>query len=114
MLKAALIKLLQQIEMAQKKANKVQKELAHYQVEGAAGGGMVKVVANANKEILEIKFDPDTFDSVDREMLEELTLAAINQALEKAGIKAQEELHKASENVFENISEILRIPGLMN
>jgi DNA-binding YbaB/EbfC family protein len=113
MLKAALGQILQQMEKAQEEIGKIQLELANYKVESYAGGGMVRVVANAKKEILEIKFDLETVTPDDVEMLEELTLAAVNQALEKADEKARNELQKAAGGVFGNFTDGLKLSGLI-
>ncbi|MEE9553121.1 MAG: YbaB/EbfC family nucleoid-associated protein [candidate division Zixibacteria bacterium] len=82
----------------------MQEELADKTIEATAGGGMVKVVANGKQEILEIKIDPEVVNPDDIEMLEELILAAVNQAKEKA-----------SEMQMEGLSGLtggMKIPGL--
>jgi len=76
--------LMKQMQAMQSKMEKMQEELADKKVEASSGGGMVKVVANGKQEILEIKIDPEVVDPEDVEMLEELVLAAVNQAKEKA------------------------------
>jgi len=67
----------------QKEMQKAQEELAEKKVEGTAGGGMVTVVANGHKEILEVKINEDVVDPEDIEMLQDLVLAATNDALRK-------------------------------
>lgn len=73
-----------------KKAKKMQdqleekkEELAKEKVEATAGGGMVKVVANGNEEIIDIKIDKEVVDPEDVEMLEDLILAAVNEVQDK-------------------------------
>lgn len=67
----------------QKEMEKAQEELAAIEVEGSAGGGMVSVRANAKMQILSIKIEPDVMED-DVEMIEDLVLAAVNQALTNA------------------------------
>lgn len=77
--------MMKQMQAVQAKMEKMQEKLAEERIEATSGGGMVKVVANGKQEILEIKIDPEVVNSDDVEMLEELILAAVNQAKEKAG-----------------------------
>ena len=77
-------KLLQQVGQMQEQMQKAQAELAHETVEATAGGGMVKVVANGAGEIKEIKIDPKAIDPDDPEMLEDMILAAVNEAVRSA------------------------------
>lgn len=114
MLKAALGKILQQMEKAQEEMKKMQDELEEYHVQGSAGGGMVKVEANAKKEIIQIKFDSEALTIDDLEMIEELTVAAVNQALEKADVMAKEKMQEVSGGLFANLPEGLSLPGLLN
>jgi nucleoid-associated protein EbfC len=77
-------KLLQQVGQMQEQMQKAQGELANETVEATAGGGMVKVVANGAGEIKEIKIDPKAIDPSDPEMLEDMILAAVNEAVRSA------------------------------
>ena len=76
--------LMKQMQKMQASVEKMQDELANKIVEGSSGGGMIKVTANGKQEILEIKIDPEVVNPDDVEMLEELILAAVNQAKENA------------------------------
>ena len=73
-------KLLQQVGQMQEQMQQAQDELAKETVEATAGGGMVKVVANGAGEIKEVKIDPKAIDPNDAEMLEDMILAAVNEA----------------------------------
>ena len=77
-------KMLKQVQKMQAEMERIQAELAEKRVEGTAGGGMVKVTANGRQEIMEIKIDPEVVNPDDIEMLEDLIIAAANQALENA------------------------------
>src|SRR4051794_28279060 len=71
--------------------------LAERRVTGSAGGGMVTVEMNGQSHVLACKIDPVLFQSGDREMLEDLIVAATNQALEKVKEVAAEEMGQATE-----------------
>jgi DNA-binding YbaB/EbfC family protein len=96
--------IMKQMEKMQAKMEEIQKELESKRVEGTAGGGMVKVVANGKQEILEIKIDPEVVNPDDVEMLEDLIVAAVNQAKEKAQQLQMEDMAKLTGG--------LKIPGL--
>jgi DNA-binding YbaB/EbfC family protein len=76
--------LMQQVGEMQEQMQKAQAELANETVEATAGGGMVTVTANGAGEIKQIKIDPKAIDPDDPEMLEDMVLAAVNEALRSA------------------------------
>jgi len=76
--------LFQQVGQMQEQMQKAQAELANETVESTAGGGMVTVIANGAGEIKEIKIDPKAIDPNDAEMLEDMILAAVNEAIRSA------------------------------
>ena len=88
--------MMKQAQQLQAKMAKVQKELAGKTVEGDAGGGMVVATANGHQEITGIKISPEVVDPEDVEMLEDLVLAAIQQAREKAQALGEKEMQKAT------------------
>ena len=77
-------KLLQQVGQMQEQMQQAQGELAKETVEATAGGGMVTVVANGAGEIKQIKIDPKAIDPADPEMLEDMIIAAVNEAVRSA------------------------------
>jgi hypothetical protein len=81
---------------AQTRMAELQRELALRRVEGSAGGGMVTVVATGEMRILEIRIEPSLLASGDRDMLQDLTAAAVNAALTNAQKLVQEEIQRAS------------------
>jgi DNA-binding YbaB/EbfC family protein len=94
-----------------KEAQKLQQQMAELQeqvgqkkVEATAGGGMVTVQANGKQEIIGIKIDPEVINKDDAQMLEDLVLAACNEALRKSRELVQQELGKLTGG--------LKIPGL--
>lgn len=104
--------ILKQAQKIQEKIQKVQDELGNLKAEGSAGGGMVTAVANGKQEILEIHIDKQVVDPEDIEMLEDLVVAAVNQALEKAQEMANREMGKAAGGLLGNLPAGFKIPGL--
>ena len=76
--------MMKQMQKMQKKMAEAQEELGEKKVEGTAGGGMVTVIVTGHKEIVEVTIKPEVVDPDDIEMLQDLVLAATNDALKKA------------------------------
>jgi DNA-binding YbaB/EbfC family protein len=85
-------KLLQQVGEMQQQMQQAQEELAKETVDASAGGGMVTVTANGAGEIQKIKIDPKAIDPNDPEMLEDMVLAAVNEAIRSAQSVAESKL----------------------
>ncbi|MFO7460696.1 MAG: YbaB/EbfC family nucleoid-associated protein [Desulfatiglandales bacterium] len=100
--------LLKQAQQFQAKMAKLQEELGERTVEASAGGGMITVMANGKQEILSVKIDPEVIDPNDVEMLQDLILAAVNDALSKAKNMVQEEMGKLTHGL-----NLPNIPGLI-
>ena len=96
--------LMRQMEKLQRDMGAAQEELGKLRVEASAGGGAVTAVANGQGELIELRISPEAVDPEDVEMLQDLVLAAVREALEK-GRKAQEEK-------MGGITGGLGIPGL--
>ena len=88
--------ILKQAQKMQQRLLEVQQELKQRVVEGSAGGGMVRVAVNGEQQVLSVKVDPQAVNAEDVELLEDMVLAAVNQALEKARQMAQEEMAKVT------------------
>ncbi len=86
--------MLKQAQKLQSKIFKLQDQLADKTVETTVGGGMVKAVANGRQELLSIKLEPEVVDPDDVQMLEDLIVAAVNDALKKAQEMVTEEMTK--------------------
>lgn len=84
----------------QKKMDQVKQELHLLEVEAEAGGGMVKITANGNREIISIKLDRDIIDPEDTEMLEDLIIAGVNQAIKKAEEAGQEKMSEITRGML--------------
>ncbi len=96
--------MMKQMQQMQKKLEEAQKEIEVTEVTATAGGGVVEVVANGKKEVLSIKIDPEAVDPEDVEMLEDMILAGVNEALRMAD--------KINEEKMGGITGGLNIPGL--
>ena len=96
----------------QSKMQEVQESLAAITVEGTAGGGMVTVTANCKNQIVAVSIEPEVIDPEDKEMLEDLIVAAVNNALEKAKTRSEEEMQKIMGNLVGGINlGGLNLPG---
>lgn len=84
----------------QGKMQEIQDGLAKLEVEAEAGGGMVKVKANGKRQIISIDLDKDVVDPEDKEMLEDLVVAGVNKALDKAEEAAQEKMQSAYKDML--------------
>jgi len=89
-----IAKMMKQAQQMQKKMAEMQEELAQREVEASVGGGKVTVRANAGGDVLEIKIDPAVVDPDDVEMLEDLVLSGVKQAIEEGQAINQEEMGK--------------------
>jgi len=98
--------LLRQAQKMQQKLSEAQENLKKLVAEGSAGGGMVVATVNGEQELLKLKINPEVVDPEDVEMLEDLVVAAVNDARRKIQEKSQEELNK--------ITGGINIPGLFN
>lgn len=101
--------IMQQAQKVQSKMESIQKELENLEVEGSAGGGMVIVKANGKQEVLSIKIEPEVI-SEDIEMLEDLVLAAVNQAMSRAQEVAAEQMKKATGGLMGNLPGGMKMP----
>ncbi len=88
--------LMKQAQKMQKDMEKIQEELAEKTVEATAGGGAVKVVATGKKEISLIEISPEVVDAEDVEMLQDLIMAAVNEALRMADEMTNKEMGKVT------------------
>ncbi len=96
--------LMKQAQKMQKEMAKLQSQLEEKEVSASAGGGVVTAVANGKKEIISITIDPEVIDPDDADMLQDLVLAACNEALRKAEELVSGEMQK--------ITGGMNIPGL--
>lgn len=96
--------LMKQAQAMQKKMEDMQKQIESAEFESSVGGGAVSVKVNGKKEILGISIKPEVVDADDVEMLEDLVLSAVNEALRKADEEASNKMGKLTGG--------MNIPGL--
>ncbi len=96
--------MMRQAQMLQKKMANLQEELARREVEASAGGGMVKVVANGKPSIVSVTIEKEVVDPDDVEMLQDLVVAAVNEALARSKEMVDSEMAKVTGG--------LKMPGM--
>jgi nucleoid-associated protein EbfC len=101
----AMGNLLKQAQEMQARMAKIQDELAHKTVEGSAGGGMVQATVNGQFNVTAIKIEPSVINVDEKQMLEDLIVAAINDGVRKARDMVSAEMSKLTGG--------LKIPGMM-
>ena len=88
--------IMKQAQQMQAKIARVQQELETKEVEATAGGGMVTARANGKQQLLDLKIEKDVVDPEDIEMLQDLVLAAVNEAINKSQEMIQSEMSKVT------------------
>lgn len=96
--------MMKQVQKMQKQMEEMQRELEEREVEASSGGGAVTVKVTGKKDLVEVKIDPEVVDQDDVEMLEDMIIAAINEAFRKAEEMMEGEMKKVTGGV--------NIPGL--
>ena len=107
-MKGGMQGMLKQVQKMQAEMQRVQEELANKTVSEEAGGGMIKAIANGNKEIVTIEIDPQVINPSEKDILEDLVVAAVNKALHSASKMAEDEMAKVTKGM---IPPGLNIPG---
>ena len=97
--------LLKQAQKIQSQVTQMQAELGERRIEASAGGGMVTATVNGRQELIALRIDPQVVDPNDVEMLEDLIVAAVSEALSRASEMAAEEMKKLTGG--------LALPGLL-
>ena len=105
--KGGMKKMIKKAQELQNQMEKAQKELNSIEIEGQAGGGMVSVTINGHKELVSLNIDPEILKE-DKEMIEDMILAAVNQGLQNAGKAAEEKMNSITGGMMEKI----KFPGM--
>ena len=92
------------MQQAKEMQERLKKQMADLRVEATAGGGMVSVKMNGNKQLLSVQVDPEVFSGGDKEMLQDLIVAAVNEGIRK--------VDEAMQGQLGNMTGGLKIPGL--
>jgi len=96
--------LLRQAQVMQNKIAKLQQEMAERTVESSAGGGMVKVIMNGRQELKKLTIDPKAVEDADVEMLQDLILSAVNEAVRISRADLEREMA--------NVTGGIHLPGM--
>jgi len=105
--KGGINKMIKKAQEMQSQMEKAQAELNSIEIEGQAGGGMVSVTVNGHKELIALNIDPEILNE-DKEMIEDMILAAVNQGLQNAGKVAEEKMNSITGGMMGKI----KIPGM--
>ena len=87
------------LKQAQKMQDKIQRELGETSVEASVGGGILAVTMNGHKQLLSVKIDPEAMDPEDTGMLEDLIVAAVNEANRKVDETLQQKVGSMAPNI---------------
>ena len=98
-----MMKMMGKVKEMQAKMKEAQEKLEFIEETGEAGAGMIKAVVNGKKQVVSVDIDESLINKEDKEMLQDLTVAAINNAMEKADVAAKEEVKKSTDGIMPNI-----------
>lgn len=98
-----MMKMMGKVKEVQAKMKEAQERLEFIEETGEAGAGMVKATVNGKKQVISIDIDESLMNKEDKEVLQDLTVAAINNAMEKAEVSAKEEIRNSTEGIMPNI-----------
>ncbi|HVD97544.1 MAG TPA: YbaB/EbfC family nucleoid-associated protein [Cytophagaceae bacterium] len=101
-----MLNMMGKIKEAQARLKQMKENLGNLTVTGEAGGGMVRAVVNGNRQVLKIEIEDSLIKPSDKDMLQDLIVAAINKAMQEIDTVVKEELKKNTEGLLPNI------PGL--
>ncbi|MEX2336821.1 MAG: YbaB/EbfC family nucleoid-associated protein [Fulvivirga sp.] len=101
-----MMKMMGKMKEVQATIKTAQENLVHLKVTSESGGGMVKATVNGKKQLVNLEIDQDLVKPDDKEMMQDLVIAAINKAMGEVEVLAKEELRKSTEGMLPNI------PGL--
>ena len=107
-----MMKMMGKVKEMQARMKEAQDKLADIRVEAESGAGMVKAVVNGQKKLISIEIDQALMKEDDREMLQDLVVAAVNKATDEAEIQAKEEIKRSTEGIMPNIPG-LDLSGMM-
>lgn len=108
-MKGGMQGMLKQVQKMQAEMQKVQGELGNKTVSEEAGGGMIKATANGNKEIVSVEIDAQVINAEEKDILEDLVVAAVNKALQSAAKMAEEEMMKVTKGM---LPPGMNLPGM--
>ena len=89
-----MAKMMKQLQKAQAEMSRVQEEISRQTVESSSGGGAVRVVANGQKQLVSLQIDPEALGEDNKEMLEDMIVAAVNEAFNRVDEMVAAEMQK--------------------
>lgn len=98
-----MMKMMGKMKEVQAKVKEAQDNLVNIKTTAESGGGMVKATVNGKKELISLDIDNDLIKPDDKEMLQDLVVAAVNKATQEAEVLAKEEIKKSTEGMLPNI-----------
>lgn len=98
-----IMSMMNKVKEAQAKIKTTQQELVYLRAEGESGAGMVKVVVNGERRVLDILIDESLLTPADKDMMKDLIVAATNAALEAVDVKIKDKMRSATEGMMPNI-----------
>lgn len=98
-----MMKMMGKMKEVQARMKEAQDKLVNIKATGESGGGMVKATVNGKKQLIDLDIDPTILKADDKILIQDLSIAAINKAMEEAEILAKEELKKSTEGLIPNI-----------
>ena len=96
-------KMMEKVQEMQAKMKEAQDKLVHITATGESGAGLVRAVVNGKKQVVSLEIDNDLVKPEDKEMMQDLIVAAVNKALEEIEVKSKDELKKSTEGFLPNI-----------
>jgi DNA-binding YbaB/EbfC family protein len=98
-----MMKMMGKMKEVQARMKEAQDNLVHIKATGEAGGGMVKETVNGKKQVIDLDIDATILKADDKVLIQDLSIAAINKAMEEVDIQAKEALRKSTEGLIPNI-----------
>ncbi|WP_439483707.1 YbaB/EbfC family nucleoid-associated protein [Cyclobacterium plantarum] len=98
-----IMSMMNKVKEAQAKIKETQAQLVHLRAEGEVGAGIVKVIVNGDRKVLDIEIDPSLINEKDKDMMKDLIVGATNKALENIDVKIKEKMSAATAGMMPNI-----------
>lgn len=98
-----MMKMMGKVKEVQEKMKEAQEALAQIEVEGESGAGLVRAIVNGKKQVVKVEIDDSLVNTADKEIVQDLIVAAINKAMEEADTLAKEHMQKHTEGIMPNI-----------
>ncbi len=98
-----MMKMMGKVKEMQSKMKEAQEQLNDLRADGESGGGIVKVTANGNKELVKLHIDESLVNGTDKDMMQDLIIAAVNKAVSEADSIAKQHIKESTEGIIPNI-----------